>query len=86
MAGGWAVLEVVRNVPVDLAACVQPWFVHLDGGHCVPNRPLEPSTPRVVANRTRNRGTAAARTPRMAAQHDGGRQVPQSPPPDWWGA
>jgi hypothetical protein len=40
VAGGWAVLEVVMNVPVDLAACVHPQFVHMDSGHCVPNRPL----------------------------------------------
>ena len=40
VAGGWAVLEVVRNVPVDLAACIHPRFVPMDSGHCVPNRPL----------------------------------------------
>jgi hypothetical protein len=39
-AGGWAVLELVMNVPVDLAACVHPRFVHLNSGHCMPNRPL----------------------------------------------
>ena len=40
VAGGWAVLKLVMNVPVDLAACVHPRFVHIDSGHCVPNRPL----------------------------------------------
>jgi hypothetical protein len=40
VAGGWAVLEVVMNVPVDLAACVHPRCVHIDSGDCVPNRPL----------------------------------------------
>jgi hypothetical protein len=39
-AGGWAVFELVRNVPGDLAACVHPRFVHRDSGHCVPNRSL----------------------------------------------
>jgi hypothetical protein len=39
-AGGWAVLKVVMNVPVDLAAWVHPRFVHMDSSHCVPNRPL----------------------------------------------
>lgn len=40
VAGGWAVLEVGMNVPVDLAAWVHPRFVHMDSSHCVPNRPL----------------------------------------------
>jgi hypothetical protein len=40
VAGGWAVLEVVMNVPDDLAACVHPRFVHIDRGRCMPNRPL----------------------------------------------
>jgi hypothetical protein len=40
VAGGWAVLEVVMNVPVDLAACARPRFGHLDSGHGVPNHPL----------------------------------------------
>jgi hypothetical protein len=40
VAGGWAVLEVVMNVPGDLAACVHPRFVHIDSGQCVPNRSL----------------------------------------------
>jgi hypothetical protein len=31
---------VVRNVPVDLAACVHPRFVRTDSGHCLPDRPL----------------------------------------------
>ena len=46
MAGGWAVLELVMNVPVDLAACVHPRFAHIDSGHCVPNRSLSASTQR----------------------------------------
>jgi hypothetical protein len=40
VAGGWAVLEVVMNVPGDLAACVHPRFVRTDSGHCLPDRPL----------------------------------------------
>ena len=40
VAGGWAVLEVVRNVPGDLAAYVHPRFVYIDSGHRVPDRPL----------------------------------------------
>jgi hypothetical protein len=40
VAGGWAVLEVVLSVLVDLAACLHPRLVHRDGGHCMPNRPL----------------------------------------------
>jgi hypothetical protein len=39
-AGGWAVFELVRNIPGDLAACVHPRFVHIDSGQCVPNRSL----------------------------------------------
>ena len=40
MAGGWAVLEVVMNVPVDLAACVHPRFGRTDSGHRLTDRPL----------------------------------------------
>ena len=40
VAGGWAVLEVVMNVPGDLAACVHPRFVRTDSGHRLPDRPL----------------------------------------------
>ena len=43
-ADGWAVFELVMNVPVDLAACVHPRFVLIDSGHCVPNRSLWAST------------------------------------------
>jgi hypothetical protein len=40
VAGGWAVLEVVMNVPVDLAACRHPRFVRTDSGHRLTDRPL----------------------------------------------
>lgn len=40
VAGGWAVLEVVMNVPGDLAACVHPRFVRTDSGHRLTARPL----------------------------------------------
>jgi hypothetical protein len=40
VAGGWAVLEVVMNVPGDLAACVHPRFVRTDSGHRLTDRPL----------------------------------------------
>jgi hypothetical protein len=40
VAGGWAVLEVVMNVPGDLAACVHPRFVRTDSGHHLTDRPL----------------------------------------------
>ena len=39
-AGGWAVFELVRNVPGDLAACVHPRFVRTDSGHRLTDRPL----------------------------------------------
>jgi hypothetical protein len=32
------VLEVVMNVPGDLAACVHPRFVRTDSGHRLPDR------------------------------------------------
>ena len=40
VAGGWAMLEVVMSVPVDLAACVHPRFVRTDSGHRLTDRPL----------------------------------------------
>jgi hypothetical protein len=46
VAGGWAVLEVVMSVPVDLAACVHPRFVRTASGHRLPDRPLSASAQR----------------------------------------
>jgi hypothetical protein len=40
VAGGWAVLVAVVNVPGDLAAWVHPRFVRIDSGHRLTNRPL----------------------------------------------
>lgn len=57
-----AVLEVVMNVPVDLAAWVHPRLVHMASGHCVANRPLSASAQRVVADPIRNRGQNAQGT------------------------
>jgi hypothetical protein len=46
VAGGWAVLEVVMNLPGDLAAWVHPRFVRADSGHRLPDRPLSASAQR----------------------------------------
>jgi hypothetical protein len=71
VAGGWAVLEVVMSVPVDLAACVHPRFVRTDSGHRLPDRPLSASAQRGCESDSqqgyRGREKAADGGPRVTA-------------------
>jgi hypothetical protein len=58
---------VVMEVPVDLAACVHPRFVHMDSGRCVPDRPLGGIRATRCCESDSQQGYRGREKPRMAA-------------------